>query len=73
MVSILKNGLQKQQRQHVHLSATIDTATAVGSRHGKPVILTVQAQQMHKSGYPFYLSANSVWLTDEVPIQFIKQ
>lgn len=69
---ILATGLQKQGRQHVHLSATTDTAKAVGSRHGKPVILAIDAAAMHKAGHSFYLSANQVWLTDAVPAEFLK-
>ncbi len=71
--SILKAGLQKQNRQHVHLSVTIETANAVGSRHGSPMILIVDAKQMHEAGFKFYLSANKVWLTDAVPVQYIRQ
>lgn len=71
--SILAKGLDKQSRQHVHLSATIETAKSVGSRHGKPVILTVNAKAMQKAGLKFYLSANNVWLTDAVPVQYISQ
>lgn len=71
--SIFKTGLQKQSRQHVHLSATIETAKAVGGRHGKPVILTVDAKAMQDEGFLFYLSANNVWLADEVPAQFISR
>ena len=71
--SILANGLQKQNRQHVHLSETPETATAVGSRHGKPVILKINAKEMHDGGLRFYLSENKVWLTDSVPAQYIKQ
>ena len=71
--SILTHGLQKQNRQHVHLSETIETASAVGSRHGKPVILKISAKAMHDAGFVFYLSANKVWLTDAVPLQYITQ
>jgi putative RNA 2'-phosphotransferase len=71
--SIFKNGLQKQSRQHVHLSTTIQTASAVGARHGKPVILIVNAKAMLEAGHKFYLSANKVWLTDFVPVSFITQ
>ena len=69
--SILKSGLEKRSRQHVHLSADIDTAIKVGSRHGKPVVLNVLASEMNRKGYVFYLSANGVWLTDEVPPAFL--
>lgn len=71
--SIFKTGLQKQSRQHVHLSATIETAKAVGGRHGKPVILTIDAKAMQDKGFLFYLSANNVWLADEVPAQFLSR
>jgi putative RNA 2'-phosphotransferase len=71
--SILKTGLEKRSRQHVHLSADIDTAIKVGSRHGKPVVLNVLASEMHSKGYVFYLSANGVWLTDKVPPEYINK
>ncbi len=73
LASILQMGLQKQARQHVHLSATIDTAMAVGNRHGKPVVLTIDARAMHDNGFAFYLSENKVWLTEAVPVQYISQ
>jgi putative RNA 2'-phosphotransferase len=71
--SILKEGLKKQQRQHVHLSEKLETATAVGARHGKPVILIVDAKQMQEDGLLFYKSENNVWLTDNVEVKYIKQ
>ena len=70
--SILKSGLQKQTRQYVHLSIDITTATKVGARHGKPVIFKVNTKAMYEAGYVFYLSANGVWLTDEVPPKFLE-
>ncbi len=69
--SILKVGLKPQKRQHVHLSEDIETATAVGQRYGKPVILTIKALLMHEKGFVFYRSENGVWLTDSVSIKFI--
>ena len=69
--SILKEGLQKMQRQHVHLSKDTETATNVAARRGKPVTLTILARQMHAEGHLFYLSANAVWLTDQVLPKFI--
>jgi putative RNA 2'-phosphotransferase len=69
--SIRQAGLEKRQRQHVHLSATPQTATQVGQRHGRPVILQIRAGDMHRAGLLFYLSANGVWLTDSVPVAYI--
>ena len=68
---IRQNGLSKQQRHHVHLSAARETAVEVGKRHGRPVVLRVAAGEMARQGHTFYCSANGVWLTDSVPPQFL--
>ena len=70
--SIREQGLVAGARQHVHLSVDRETATKVGTRRGKPVILVIDAQQMHEDGHKFYLSENKVWLADEVPANYIK-
>src|SRR5689334_2513925 len=44
--SILKTGLEKGNRHHVHLSVDFDTAIKVGQRHGKPLVFKVLAEQM---------------------------
>jgi putative RNA 2'-phosphotransferase len=49
----------------------VATAIKVGQRHGKPVVLEVRAGAMHAAGNPFYLSANGVWLTERVPVEFL--
>lgn len=69
--SIMANGLRSGSRQHVHLSLDVETATAVGKRHGKPVILEINAAQMSADGILFYLSDNNVWLTKHVPVKYI--
>jgi putative RNA 2'-phosphotransferase len=69
--AIKAQGLQKMGRQHVHLSADRETANKVGSRRGKPIILTINSGAMHNAGYKFYLSDNNVWLTDVVPAEYI--
>lgn len=68
---IMKEGLQKMNRQHVHLSIDTETAINVGRRHGKPVIITVNAGEMYKQGAKFYLSANGVWLTEFIALQYL--
>lgn len=70
--AVLTEGLKKQQRHHVHLSTLAATAISVGSRHGKPVLLEINAQAMQQAGHVFYVSENGVWLADEVPAEFIK-
>jgi putative RNA 2'-phosphotransferase len=69
---ILNEGLKKQKRQHVHLSADKETAITVGRRHGKPVVFTVKAGEMHHDGHVFFLSANGVWLTETVPADYLQ-
>lgn len=70
--SILQKGIQKQNRLHVHLSSDLETAKAVGSRHGKPIILEIDAAIMYEDGIKFYLSENGVWLVDSILPNFIK-
>jgi len=71
--SILEKGIEKRNRQHVHLSQDIETATKVGMRHGKPIILTINTEKMFDDGIEFYLSENNVWLTDFVDATYILQ
>jgi putative RNA 2'-phosphotransferase len=70
--AIRREGLKKMSRQHVHLSADDATASKVGVRHGKLVILRIKAGDTHRAGHPFYLSANGVWLVDAVPAEWIE-
>ena len=65
------SGLERMQRQHVHLSATPDAARRVGARRGWHVVLLVDAGEMHKDGHLFFRSANEVWLTASVPWRYI--
>lgn len=69
--SIHAKGLLPGRRHQVHLSSDEQTAIKVGQRHGKPVVLSIQAARMSAAGYQFYRSANGVWLTDSVPVEFI--
>ncbi|AMO20308.1 RNA 2'-phosphotransferase [Flavobacterium columnare] len=71
--TILKDGIQKMNRQHVHLSKDKETAIKVGNRRGTAIILKINTHQMAKDGYLFYCSENGVWLTDEVPPKYIQQ
>jgi putative RNA 2'-phosphotransferase len=71
--SIMKTGLDKRSRHHVHLSDEVATAINVGQRYGKPVVLEVAAMEMFNDGYVFYRSDNNVWLTDHVPVKYIRR
>lgn len=74
--SILKKGLMKMTRHHVHLSESIETANNVGMRHAKIMnnlmLLHVDSEKMYKDGFKFYKTDNNVWLTDHVPSEYIE-
>ena len=72
VTSINEMGLIPKSRLYVHLSQDTETAAKVGKRYGKEVIYQVAARQMRKDGYPFFLSVNGVWLTKQVPVQYLK-
>ncbi len=69
--SILKQGLLPQSQLYVHLSKDIPTAINVGKRHGKPAVFTIRSREMSRKGYQFFLSKNGVWLTQNVPVEYL--
>ncbi|MCR4814730.1 MAG: RNA 2'-phosphotransferase [Lachnospiraceae bacterium] len=71
--AILAEGLKKQSRQFVHLSELREQAETVGRRHGRLVMFTVKAEEMYRDGYRFYKSVSGVWLTNHVPIEYLKR
>ncbi|MDO5658471.1 MAG: RNA 2'-phosphotransferase [Paracoccus sp. (in: a-proteobacteria)] len=70
--SIRAQGLLPQNRQYVHLSADLETAVVVGQRHGKPVVLSLPALEMHRQGHVFSRAENGVWLTGPVPPDWLE-
>ncbi|MGW0857098.1 RNA 2'-phosphotransferase [Streptomyces sp. NPDC002690] len=68
---IRAEGLRPMARHHVHLSPDRETATRVGARRGRPVVLSVDAGAMHRAGHVFRVSANGVWLAESVPPEFL--
>ncbi|MFB7497357.1 RNA 2'-phosphotransferase [Streptomyces sp. NPDC056161] len=70
--AIRATGLQPMNRHDVHLSADRATATRVGARRGRPVVLSVDADAMHHDGHVFRVSANGVWLTQAVPPHYLR-
>ena len=67
---ILGEGLKPMRRQYVHLTPDIDLARSVGSRHGKPILLRVDAQRAHAEGVVFYSANRNFWLVDQLPAKF---
>lgn len=70
--SIRERGLVRGGRHHVHLSSDTETARKVGQRHGRPVVLSVRAGDMHRAGHVFLRSANGVWLAESVPVDWLE-
>ncbi len=71
VASIQQKGLIKGNRQQVHLSKDSKTATNVGQRHGKVVLISIDTAPMLKDGFDFFVSENGVWLIDAVPAQYL--
>lgn len=69
--SIMRDGLKPGKRQYVHLSEEVQTANNVGQRYGTPVILKIDALQMHQQGFKFFQAENGVWLTHSVPVKYL--
>jgi putative RNA 2'-phosphotransferase len=71
--AIFKDGLLPMSRLYVHLSADKETALKVGSRHGTPAILKVQALNMYNGGQKFFRSKNGVWLVRNVQSRWFSE
>jgi putative RNA 2'-phosphotransferase len=69
--SIRRDGLSPGARKYVHLAADAETALSVGQRHGKPLVLTIEAGRMQREGHVFYHSSSGIWLTDRVPASYL--
>ncbi|MCH0538829.1 RNA 2'-phosphotransferase [Streptomyces sp. MUM 203J] len=72
LASIRTEGLRPMGRHHVHLSPDRETATRVGARRGRALVLAVDAGAMHRDGHVFHVSDNGVWLTDSVPPRYLR-
>jgi putative RNA 2'-phosphotransferase len=70
--SIRQEGIKSKGRYYVHLSTDEPTAASVGSRHGDPVVLRVQARSMHADGFEFFLCESGIWLTRSVPPHYLE-
>ena len=73
LASIREQGLIKGNRHHVHLSTDRETMLQVAMRHGKPVLLLVDAKAMLADGHTFFVTGNDVWLTDHVPPRYLQE
>jgi putative RNA 2'-phosphotransferase len=73
--AILKKGLLKMKRNHVHLSPDYETALNVANRYCKndtPHIFKIDTYPMIVNYIRFYESDNGVWLCDYIDPKYIK-
>lgn len=70
--SIMRDGLRPRSRHHVHLSLDVSTAVRVGRRRSNDVaVLRVAAAEMDAAGHTFHRSDNGVWLTSQIPPEYL--
>jgi putative RNA 2'-phosphotransferase len=69
--SIMKKGIRPGRRKYVHLSSGPETAVMVGKRHGKVIVLKIDADSMYEAGIEFFKPTTEIWLTCEVPPEYI--
>ena len=70
--NILKQGLRRMKRDHVHLSDNLETARKVADRRDSPsMILKIDTREMVKNKQKFYLSDNGVWLTEKIDPKYL--
>lgn len=73
VATILAQGLAPMGRRQVHLSDDVPTARQVGARHGRAVVLAVDAAAMVRDGATFRRPAAGVWLVDRVPPRYVRR
>lgn len=70
--SILRTGLNKGNRHHVHLSGDLETAKQVGARRRTDyVVFRIQTEAMLKDNIIFFISENGVWFVDFVDPKYL--
>ena len=52
--SIINTGLQPMSRRFVHCSENVETAIEVGKRHGKPIVVEIDTENLFRNGLSFY-------------------
>jgi hypothetical protein len=56
---------------YVHLTDNYDLAKKIGERHGKPIVIELNTQRLLKDNWQFYKTEQNVWLTNDVPIDYL--
>ncbi len=69
---ILASGIKPMRRQYVHLTADRTLAASVGSRHGRPRVIEVDARSAHVDGIEFFKANFTFWLATGVPPIYLR-
>ncbi|MBX0304824.1 RNA 2'-phosphotransferase [Haloarcula salinisoli] len=71
---ITEEGLRPMNRQQVHLSASVETARAVGNRHASdPVVFEVDAAAMEADGHDIDKRGDATYTTGRVPPAYLSR
>lgn len=71
IASILANGLHPMNRQYVHLTPDQQLAVKVGSRHGEPRVIRVDAHSAFANGQIFYKANRAFWLVESLAPRYL--
>lgn len=64
--------IDKMRRHAVHMHVNAKDAEKSAKRwHKVPVVIVIDAARMYALGHVFSVTDNNVWLTDNVPVEFI--
>lgn len=70
---IFRDGLMPMGRQYVHLTTDTALALRIGSRHGRAVVLQVDAARALQAGVRFYRANPAFWLASHIPPDCLQQ
>ena len=69
----MREGIKPMGRNLVHLSLSREVAEKVGSRHGDPVVLIIDAKRYIADGKRLFLSPNGFWQAEFIDSRYIKK
>jgi putative RNA 2'-phosphotransferase len=73
LISILRNGLIRMQRQYVHLSVDLDIAIETGKRKDRtPSIIQIDSKTAYQEGILFYKGSDRILLSENLLPKYLK-
>ena len=70
---ILREGIKPMRRQYVHLTTDEGVACETGARHGRAVVLVIDAECLRSSGIDIFKASKVIRLVKYVPTKCIKK